>query len=130
MAVTQLKYEELLETHVCINCGISFAMPQWFIDTRRKDKRLFYCPNGHNLSYNEGEADKLRKQLDTERQRVEMFRRENQEKENSIRALKGQITKSRNRIAKGICPCCNRSFINLHRHMSTKHPDYAGEKES
>lgn len=130
MMATKLNYQEQLETHVCVSCGISFAMPEWFIDARRKDKRSFYCPNGHSLSYTEGEADKLRKQLDAEKQRAEMFRRENQEKEKSIRALKGQITKTRNRIAKGVCPCCNRSFINLHRHMATKHPDYAPATES
>jgi hypothetical protein len=99
-------------------------MPEWFIDARRKDKRAYYCPNGHCLSYAEGEADKLRKQLEAERARIEMFRRENQEKERTITSLKGQITKTRNRISKGICPCCNRSFVQLGRHMKTKHPDY------
>lgn len=100
-------------------------MPQWFIDTRRKDKRSFYCPNGHSLSYAEGEADTLRKQLEAEKQRVEMFRLENQAKERKLSTLKGQLTKTKNRITKGVCPCCNRSFVQLGRHMQTKHPDYA-----
>jgi hypothetical protein len=23
-----------------------------------------------------------------------------------------------------VCPCCNRSFQNLRRHMATKHPEF------
>lgn len=26
-------------------------------------------------------------------------------------------------------PCCNRMFLDLQRHMSTKHPDYANAAE-
>jgi hypothetical protein len=29
------------------------------------------------------------------------------------------------RIHAGVCPCCNRTFQNLARHMNTKHPDEA-----
>ena len=90
----------------------------------------WHCPNGHVLVFTETEVDKLKKQLASEQQRTEMFRRENQEKERAIKSLKGQITKSKNRIANGICPCCNRSFSNLHRHMKTKHPDYTTPAES
>lgn len=38
---------------------------------------------------------------------------------------KGVVTRTRNRIANGVCPCCDRSFTNLQRHMASKHPDYA-----
>lgn len=24
----------------------------------------------------------------------------------------------------GVCPCCNRSFTNVRRHMTSQHPDY------
>jgi hypothetical protein len=27
-------------------------------------------------------------------------------------------------VANGVCPCCNRTFQNLARHMAGKHPDY------
>lgn len=30
----------------------------------------------------------------------------------------------RRRTAAGVCPCCNRSFVQLARHMKTKHPDH------
>lgn len=33
----------------------------------------------------------------------------------------------RNRAAAGVCPCCNRTFEQLGRHMTTKHPEYVKE---
>lgn len=39
-------------------------------------------------------------------------------------------TRTRNRIAAGVCPCCNRTFQNLADHMRTLHADYvAAEPE-
>ena len=31
------------------------------------------------------------------------------------------------RVHNGVCPCCNRSFQNLQKHMKTKHPEIAGK---
>jgi hypothetical protein len=42
-------------------------------------------------------------------------------------AYKGQLTKVRRKVANGSCPCCNRHFENLQRHMQTKHPEYVAE---
>ena len=32
-------------------------------------------------------------------------------------------------VSGGACPCCNRSFENLARHMATKHKDYVKREE-
>lgn len=56
-------------------------------------------------------------------------RRERRDMERSRNAYKGQVTKVKNRVSKGVCPCCNRYFKNLHRHMENKHPDYAEAKK-
>lgn len=53
----------------------------------------------------------------TEQRRLESERR-------AHAATKGQLTKTKKRIANGVCPCCNRSFANLERHMAGQHPDY------
>src|SRR5690606_15231496 len=39
-------------------------------------------------------------------------------------AMRVQLLKERQRFANGVCPCCNRSFTNVARHMRTQHPDY------
>ena len=30
------------------------------------------------------------------------------------------------RVAEGVCNCCNRKFVNVARHMKTKHPAFVG----
>ena len=47
-----------------------------------------------------------------------------------LRATKGVVTKIRRRVANGVCPCCKRHFVNLKRHMSGQHPEFAGTTES
>lgn len=126
---------ETLVTHQCGECGIHFAMPKHFEAERLKDRRSFYCPNGHGRCFTgESEADKLRRQLKAEQDRVAYWqaeeRRERERAEHEKRraqTARGQVTKIRNRVSKGVCPCCNRSFENLGRHMVTKHPEWSGE---
>jgi len=84
-----------------------------------------FCPNGHSQVYvGKTEAQKLQDLLDAEKRRVEMFRRENQEKERQLSAQKGLTTKFKNKLARvdnGVCPECNRTFQNVARHMQSKH---------
>lgn len=74
-------------------------------------------------------ADKLR----TEKAQMERELQAKLNQETHLRlvaekSLKSEITKRRKiekRVANGVCPCCNRTFEDLARHMSTKHKDYA-----
>jgi len=43
------------------------------------------------------------------------------------RAYKGHLGRTRKRIGSGTCPCCNRHFQNLGRHMKGQHPEYGKE---
>ena len=121
---------------VCCVCGIEFGVPKTYDDKRRLDGESFYCPGGHSLSYGEGETEKLRRERNQLKQRIaekddiiieEQAARHNAER--SASAYKGRVTRIKNRIGKGVCPCCNRSFENLQRHMASKHPDYADVAE-
>jgi septal ring factor EnvC (AmiA/AmiB activator) len=95
-------------------------------DRRLEDHKAWYCPNGHSQSYTgKTEAEKLRERLE----RVEIQRdhaREEAERQKRIAAAaKGQATKAKNRAAKGVCPHpdCKRSFVDVARHVATKHPE-------
>lgn len=106
----------------CCTCGILFCVPEDLKSMWLKHPgRSFYCPNGHSMHYTgKSDAQKLKEkeaQLDFER-------RKNEQLKNSERSLKGQITKLKNRSKAGVCPCCNRTFKQLARHMKSKHPDY------
>jgi len=37
-------------------------------------------------------------------------------------ATKGQLTKARKRADRGVCQHCHRSFVDVARHVATKHP--------
>lgn len=131
----RIEWTTRLATEVCCACAVPFAMPDSLQREARKDPdQWFWCPNGHKQHYAESEADKLRRQLEASRlraDRAETTARRQRERaqaaERSATAYKGVATRQRNRIARGVCPCCNRQFPSLRDHMAVKHPRYAGE---
>lgn len=113
---------ETYMTENCIYCGVAFAVTDQFQRERRRDHRSFYCPNGHGQHYNaENEEQRLKRELDAARDALAASRTREAEEAKRHAATKGQLTKVRNRIEKGICPDCNRHFVNVERHMKTKH---------
>ena len=64
------------------------------------------------------------KEIERTKRRVEFERNARQSAEDSLVAMRGVNTKLKKRVAAGVCPCCQRSFINLRRHMTTQHADY------
>lgn len=122
------------EEQGCINCSILFWVPKGFTDNRRKDKRDFYCPNGHAMAFTENEADRLRRERDRLKQneaylqdRLKREQTSREAAERSASAMRGQVTKLKNRAANGVCPCCNRTFSDLQRHMASKHKGFVAE---
>lgn len=121
----------VLETLACGGCGIVFAVPDWKLKELRRTRATFWCPNGHARGFTESEEDRLRLQLaraqrerDAASARAVHYRDQADATERVLRATKGQVTRLRNRVANGVCPCCNRSFANLARHMAGQHPNY------
>lgn len=105
----------------CCGCQIHFAMDNDLYQHCQDTGRSFWCPNGHCQVFTETEVMRLK------REKEELERRARSaefnasfEKQQRI-AIKGQFTKYRNRVANGVCPCCNRNFANLARHMASQH---------
>jgi hypothetical protein len=112
----------------CATCGIVFAGPDNFVRTKREQGGTFFCPNGHSQHYGKGEVQKLRDELEATKKRmqaqIEWEKSCRSGAERKAIALKGQVTKIKNRVGNGVCPCCNRTFQNLMAHMKTKHPEF------
>jgi hypothetical protein len=108
----------------CCQCGITFMITDRFKNHLIRDGSVFYCPNGHSQSFGESEAQKVRKELARERASHDQAKAEIATLKTSETTLKGTITKITTRVANGVCSCCNRSFVNLQRHMKTKHPEF------
>lgn len=115
-----------LETHVCGGCGITYAVPEEWMATKRREAGEIHCPNGCNRVFRESDADRLRKQLECKERELRAAKCDTL-REQSLREaaekLKAAAERKLKRVQKGVCPCCNRTFINLQRHMATKHPD-------
>jgi hypothetical protein len=121
----------------CAQCSVVFAVPDRLIAERREDGKAFYCPNGHSLVFQPSEADKLRKDLAAAVRDREWFKQGEQNQrqlresaERSASAYKGQATKLRKRAIAGVCAFCRRHFVNVERHVSTKHPTATPEPET
>lgn len=124
----------VLVAETCPACGVLFAMPQTLNKELRDTGATFYCPTGHSMSYGKGNNAKLRDELERAKRQLENSRTygraiadQKEAAERSNRALRGANTKLRKRVAAGVCPCCQRSFQNLARHMAGQHPNFAGE---
>lgn len=112
----------------CIVCGEQFALTESRTKALRRSHDWFYCPNGCRIHFTgETQEQRLRREL-TEAQDEGTRLSNNLERANRSRAaLRGQVTKIKRRIGKGVCPCCRRQFANLRRHMGNKHPDWSEE---
>jgi hypothetical protein len=131
MTKTLVGSSELTITDCCV-CGVVFAVPDRFLMNRREKGSQFFCPNGHSLIYRKTEAQRLQEELDRVKRQLDWsdtharaVADQLDAAERSNRALRGSNTKLRKRIAAGVCPCCQRPFQNLARHMAGQHPDYA-----
>lgn len=124
-----------LVVKVCGECGITFAMPKQFDEEKQREGASgdgFYCPNGHCRAYKETTVVILERQLAREKQRTDQLAAETKDLRNrkaaverTLTATRGVVTRIKNRVKNGVCPCCNRSFANLHRHMQSQHPGFA-----
>lgn len=122
----------------CCVCGMQFAMTEDFRRRKLNNHEGFYCPSGHGQSYTgkteaqkqRERADKLEQQADAARARAKYWREENERTTRSRSAVKGQLTKTKKRIAGGACPCCNRSFVDLAKHMAGQHPEFVDDHTS
>jgi hypothetical protein len=104
-------------------CGTPFALPKRLLESARNAKHTIYCPHGHTVVWKETEEDRLRRERDRLKQREAMLMDENAAV--LARAQKAEAAKRKleKRAAGGVCPCCNRTFLNMQRHMKSKHPN-------
>lgn len=123
-----------LERIVCCHqgCGLVFAVYEQWVTDRRRDHLWFYCPNGHHQHFSgksdieqaREEAERLRQRSERLREHAETLRSEVQSQRHKVIAERAAKTRFKNkllRVHRGVCPECNRSFVNLKRHMECKH---------
>jgi hypothetical protein len=118
----------------CPSCGVEVVVPSNLLSALRSNKREFFCVNGHPQSFREREVDRLQRQLEIEqaaRRRAEELRQaalaEAETARRGAAVASGRLRALKQRVKNGVCPCCHRSFVQLQRHIATKHPEFAAE---
>lgn len=122
----------------CGECSVQFALNDGFVYDRKQDHRTWYCPNGHPRWYPTGSSDleiARRERQGAERKAVRLqadvdqARAEAEHQAAVARGYKGAFVQTKKRAAKGVCPVpgCRRHFVDVERHVASKHPDYMPE---
>lgn len=125
----------------CWKCKCEVWIPDALYEAAQKTKHDsrpigFYCSYGHHAVFVAGETDeqKLRRERDQLAQRIaqkdDYIREVSEAREAAERraaAARGQVTKLKKRAGAGVCPCCNRTFLALQKHMTQKHPEFIAE---
>jgi len=117
---------DMTQTH-CGVCHIRFAMPtSLFAQCKEQGhKKPFWCPAGHELIFRDSELDQVRRERDRLKQMNAQLHEEARIAVRARTAAEAEVKRHQRRAKAGLCPCCNRSFVNMQRHMKTKHPDFA-----
>lgn len=121
----------------CLRCKCKIFLPEDLYRAAKNSSRIsFFCAYGHAQHFVEGETEeqKLRRERDQLTQRlaykddeIARQRRIREETERRLSATRGVVTRIKNRVGAGVCPCCTRTFANLQRHMASQHPAFRAE---
>lgn len=106
--------------------GFTFAMTRTFYDETHRG-RSWYCPMGHRRAWL---GQTTEQQLARSQARETALQDQLSAAIRDAEATRVALLRDRQRFVNGVCPCCNRSFENVRRHMASKHPDYDVTKVS
>jgi len=120
---------QTLTTMTCCVCGVLYAMPETLRRDRKEDGGFWCCPNGHRSCYRESDLRKAERELARERASHDQTKAHCHTLRDARMRAERSLTRTKKRIGQGVCPCCNRYFANLGRHMSQKHPEYGASDD-
>lgn len=132
--------QKWMRLEICCRCKTPFCMTEevYQMAQQRRGEFEFFCPNGHGQVYAKGETEeqKLRRERDRLKQDATRLideaneaRRDAETERRRAAAARGQVTKLKKRAAVGVCPCCNRTFSDLARHMAGQHPEFISQPD-
>ena len=118
------------ERHVvtqCGSCGVWYTVPEIVYDCHKREGGYHCCPNGHSRGWEKGsnaiERENIRRERDQLKQDAARLNDELAAERKRAEEAERKIVRVHKRAAAGVCPCCNRTFLNVQRHMKSKHPN-------
>src|SRR5262245_22389812 len=120
--------EKPISAGKCCTCGcrVWLTPTHYYAAMEGRSKITFHCGYGHaqHFTDEDDEIVKIRRERDRLKQKVAQLDDTITAQTKQIADLKQASVTMAKRVAAGVCPCCNRSFVQLQRHMKTKHPLY------
>lgn len=113
-----------LVVETCCACECRFGITTSLQKRLREGGERFFCPYGHGMSYTKPENQRLREELEAKQKALTEAKCQIAREQAEKAQLEQQFQRHKKRVQNGVCPCCNRSFANLARHMKTKHPTH------
>lgn len=126
-----------LSIEVCW-CGITHAVPKQMVDRMRRQRdngetqTAAYCPLGHTwILPGESKVEIERRRAENLRAQLTHTRDQLQAEKRSHSATRGQLTKTKKRAAASVCPVdgCQRSFVQMERHLRSQHPEFVHARD-
>lgn len=118
------------ERHVvnqCGTCAVWHTIPEIVYNCYRAEGGFWHCPNGHQRGWHKGtdaiERENTRRERDRLKQDAARLAEEIAAEKARADAAERKYLQAKRRSAAGVCPCCNRTFANMQRHMKSKHPN-------
>lgn len=106
----------------CSECGIEFCISNSRQTKLRETHSTFYCPNGHRQWYpHKSETERLREELKRAQDITTAEQTRRVEAERRANDCLDKLNHLHKRVNAGVCPDCHRHFVNVERHMATKH---------
>jgi hypothetical protein len=116
--------QTVIEAHDCPSCGVIYGITADYYELRRTDGEGWHCPNGHSIIA----TNTILKDNRQLRERNLDLRARLDQAEADAAAKKREVARMKKRAKNGLCPCCRRHFMNVQRHISNKHPDFAASQ--
>ncbi len=106
-------------------CAVWHTVPKIVYDCYRAEGGFWHCPNGHQRGFRKGEdelkQEAIRRERDQLKQDAARLVCEAAEQRKRAEDAEKKVVQIRRRASAGVCPCCNRTFLNIQRHMKSKH---------
>jgi hypothetical protein len=117
---------------VVVNCGkedcyMDFAMPERFYRETKRTGITWYCPRGHSRVW---KGPTVEQELKAAKAQTIHLEDQLSAAIRDAETTRQELLRDRQRFANGVCPCCQRSFQNVRRHVRTVHPELVDELAS
>ena len=109
----------------CCVCGSWIALTTDQEDRFRDKGGTFYCTIGHSQHFTETEVQRLTKALEDERRQTSKARGQVDDLLLDKAQRQKELRRLQRRTDNGVCPHCRRTFKQVTRHITKKHPAVA-----